>query len=405
MRMVSASPKKFHVIAAKTTGKAEETIIQQDNGILDLHTGAKYFGNGDKDFKLPHIKFEGKIIYVLGCDNRDKWQMVLGAQFGCVYIDEINTADIEFVREISTRNDYLLATLNPDDPDMPVYKEFVNRSRPFSKYAGDVPEEILDMLCEPPVSGWRYWFFSFKDNLSLTEADIQRKKQAAPPGTKLYKNKILGLRGRATGLVFECFDSRRNTFQEGELQLRIERGEVRFVRFTSGLDTAYSTKSPDTISMIFQGIDSRKRLFTLEERIIQNAELSIPMAPSDIAAEYVAFLEHCRQKWGLALDVFVDSADQATMTELLKYKRRTGCLYRFNNSYKKVTILDRIHLQSGWMASGHYLVNQTCVAHLRELGCYAWSEDGKGPEDGHDHTINANQYAWIPYRDGIGGEA
>ena len=40
MRMVSQSPKKLHAIAAKTTGKAEETIIQQDNGILDLHRNA-----------------------------------------------------------------------------------------------------------------------------------------------------------------------------------------------------------------------------------------------------------------------------------------------------------------------------------------------------------------------------
>ena len=134
MRMVSASPKKLHVIAAKTTGKAEETIIHQDNGILDLHQNARYFGNGDKDYKLPHIKFENKIIYILGYGSRDKWEMVLGAQFGCVYIDEINTADIEFVREMSTRNDYLMATLNPDDPSLPVYREFVNRSRPYKKY-------------------------------------------------------------------------------------------------------------------------------------------------------------------------------------------------------------------------------------------------------------------------------
>ena len=52
MRMVSQSAKKLHVIAAKTTGKAEETIIHQDNGILDLHKNARYFGNGDsKDDK------------------------------------------------------------------------------------------------------------------------------------------------------------------------------------------------------------------------------------------------------------------------------------------------------------------------------------------------------------------
>ena len=79
MRMVSASPKKLHIIASKTTGTAEKNIIQQDNGILDLHQNAEYFGNGDKDNKLPHIKFEGKIIYVLGYDNKDKWQNVLGS--------------------------------------------------------------------------------------------------------------------------------------------------------------------------------------------------------------------------------------------------------------------------------------------------------------------------------------
>ena len=191
MRMVSQSSKKIHAIAAKTTGKAEETIIQQDNGILDLHRNAVYCGNGDKDYKLPHIKFEGKIIYILGYSSRDKWEMVLGAQFGCVYIDEINTADIEFIREMSTRNDYLLATLNPDDPSLPVYKEFVNRSRPFKKYAKDVPPEIMAELNEEPVPDWRYWFFSFTDNLSLTPEQVEKKKASAPKGTKLYKNILL----------------------------------------------------------------------------------------------------------------------------------------------------------------------------------------------------------------------
>lgn len=37
MRMVSASPKKLHILASKTTGTAEKNFIQQDNGILDLH--------------------------------------------------------------------------------------------------------------------------------------------------------------------------------------------------------------------------------------------------------------------------------------------------------------------------------------------------------------------------------
>lgn len=46
-----------------------------------------------------------------------------------------------------------------------------------------------------------------------------------------------------------------------------------------GLDTAYSSKSPDTISMIFQGITEDRRLITLAEKVYNNAELENPIAP------------------------------------------------------------------------------------------------------------------------------
>lgn len=399
MRMVSASQKKLHVIAAKTTGKAEETIIQQDNGILDIHTNAVYCGNGDKDYKLPHIKFEGKILYVLGYDNKDKWQNVLGAQFGCVYIDEVNTANIEFVREISTRNDYLLATLNPDDPSLPVYKEFVNRSRPYRKYAQDVPKEILSELTEEAVPTWRYWFFSFTDNLSLSAEDIERKKLAAPKGTKLYKNKILGLRGRATGLVFVNFDRSRHV--KGKDFAR----QATFVQFTAGVDTAYSQKSPDTIAMTFFGITDRGHIIQLDERVYNNAELQEPLAPSDTVRNLIDFLERNRQEWGFVRSVFIDSADEATITECNKYKRQHGSIYSFVPAWKQTKIIDRINLQLNWFAKDCYFVLEHCRHTIAELELYSWQEDKDNtPEDGHDHCINSSQYAWLPFKNKIRGE-
>ena len=402
MRMVSRSSKKIHIIASKTTGTAEKNIIQQDNGILDIHPAAKYFGNGDKDYKMPHIKFEGKIIFILGYDNRDKWELVLGSQFGCVYIDEINTANIDFVREISTRNEYLLATLNPDDPSLPVYKEFINRSRPYKKYASDVPREIMEELTETPVPKWRYWFFTFRDNLSLSEADIQKKKQSAPPGTKLYKNKILGLRGKATGLVFPNFDRKKHVVTAEWVRTRVREGRIRFRKFTAGLDTSYSSKSQDTIAMIFQGITEDRKLITLSEKVYNNAELGTPLAPSDTTVKFETFLEQCRKDWGFAKDVFVDNADQATITELRKYKRLKSSLYNFLDAYKKLAIVDRIKLQLGWIQQGCYLVVDTCKEHISELERYSWDEDKDIPEDRNDHTINSGQYAWIPYRQMIG---
>ena len=410
MLKVSASTKKLHVIAAKTTGKAEETIIQQDNGILDLHKNARYYGNGDKDYKLPHIKFEGKIIYILGYDNRDKWQMVLGAQFGCVFIDEINTADIEFVREMSTRNDYLMATLNPDNPTLPIYKEFVNRSRPYKKYENDIPKSIRAELTEAPVPGWRYWFFSFNDNLSLTAEDIEKKKAAAPKGTKLYKNKIKGERGKATGLVFPNFNSKKHVkTEEWALQfLTNDRKAERFIQFTSGLDTAYSQKSPDTFALTFSGITSGGKHIQLEERVYNNTERAKqglePIAPSDLAPLYTKFLDYCTDKWGLTRYGYVDSADQATLTELYKYKRSKGVIYTFTPAWKQLKIIDRIMLMSGWIQSGHWFILDNCPNTIQEFESYSWDEkQDNTPEDGNDHCINSNQYGWIPYKSKIGG--
>lgn len=395
MRMVSASPKKLHIIASKTTGTAEKNIIQQDNGILDLHHTAQYHGNGDKENRLPHISFEGKIIYVLGYDNKDKWQNALGGQYGCVYIDEINTADIEFVREVSTRNDYLMATLNPDDPNLPVYKEFVNRSRPYEKYAADVPPEIMRELKEPPVDGWRYWFFTFRDNLSLTQEDIDRKIAAAPPGTKLYKNKIQGLRGKAVGLVFTCFTGK-NIISAAQAH------ELSFLRFSAALDTSYSQSSPDTMAFTFVGITTDRRCVLLDEAVYNNADRSEPLAPSDIPKTFEAFLEKNRKLWGFAKNAFIDSADQATVLECRKYQRQQGSIYDFQGAFKKTKIIDRIHLQNAWLAAGDFLVVESCKEYINELNTYSWREDKDEPEDGHDHCINSCQYAWLPFRDKIG---
>ena len=103
MLQVAKSKKKQHVIAAKTTGVAEKNIIQKEYGITDVFGEfVKYNGNGDKDDKIPHIRYSTpngeKVIYILGYDNKEKWKMALGSQFGCVLIDEVNTANVKFVR-------------------------------------------------------------------------------------------------------------------------------------------------------------------------------------------------------------------------------------------------------------------------------------------------------------------
>lgn len=409
MAKVAESPKKLHIIAADDTGTAEKNIINKDLGILDdFGVLVEYNGSGTKDDKIPHLIFHtsqgDKTIYVLGYGNKKKWKKALGGQYGCLYIDEINTADIDFVREAAMRCDYLMATLNPDDPNLEVYKEYINCSRPLPEWEHETPNEIKDELKEEPKPGWVHWFFSFKDNWGLSEEKLRMIVSNTPKGTKIWKNKIQGLRGKATGLIFPNFDRKKHVVSEKWIRQQIKDGKLKFKKFTAGLDTSYSSKSPDTIAMIFQGITEDRKLITLAEKVYSNADLDNPLAPSDTAVKFIGFLEQCRKDWGFAKEVYIDSADQATITELRKYKRLHGCLYNFIDAYKKVEILDRIKLQLGWIQQGCYLVMDTCTEHLAELDKYSWDEEKDKPEDRNDHTINANQYAWIPYRQMIGFE-
>lgn len=410
---VAKNPKKQHVISGLDTGTIEKNVLNKDLGVLDIFNGlVEYNPNGKGSESMPHLVFKtptgNKIIYILGYDNKARWKKALGGQYGCLYIDEVNVADMEYVREASMRCDYLMATLNPDNPELPIYKEYINHARPLPQYANDGPPELLGMLNEPPKEGWVWWYFSFDHNAGLPE---EKKKQIisnVPVGTKIYKNKILGLRGKTSGLVFNNFDRKRHLIREEDAKALIKTTKLQkehFEKFSAGLDTAYSSQSPDTIAMTYIGITNLGRCILLEEKIYNNSELSEPIAPSDTVVNYIAFLDRCRNKWGATRDAFIDSADQATITEFKKYKRKNGCLYNFNPAWKQMKIVDRINLQLGWFAKDRFFVVDTCKAYTTELESYSWKEDKDlEPEDANDHLINSAQYAWIPYTPKIGGK-
>lgn len=417
MLKVAESPKKLHILAADDTGAAEKNIINKDLGILDdFGMLVEYKGNGSGEYKMPHILFHtsggDKIVFVVGYGNKRKWKDALGGQYGCLYIDEINTADIDFVREASMRCDYLMATLNPDDPSLDVYKEYINCSRPLPEWEAETPQEIKDELKEEPKPRWVHWFFSFDDNAGLPEEKKQRIIQNTPKGTKIWKNKILGLRGKATGLVFSNFDRKIHVKSKEWAGQFVQRpGEPKkkefFMYFSVGIDTSYSQKSPDTIALSFLGITNKGRCIVLAEKVYNNAELEKPLAPSDTVINIVDFMDRNRKEWGFAKNAFLDNADQATMQEWNKYKRRNGCVYVLNDAWKQMEIIDRINAQLGWFAYDAdkepcFYVLDTCPEYIHELEIYSWREDKDNtPEDGHDHMVNSVQYGWIPYQSKI----
>lgn len=412
MLRVAESPRRLHVLAGLDQGTIEKNIITKELGILeDFGDLVEYCPGGRGEDRMAHLVLHtsdgDKKIYVLGYADKARWKKALGGQYGCLYIDEINIADMEFVREASMRCDYLLATLNPDDPALPVYEEYINHSRPLPGWKQDTPPEILKELNQEPKPGWVHWFFSFSHNAGLTPEKVARIVGMVAPGTKLYKNKILGLRGRATGLVFHLTDD--SLMDAGQLrEMLAAPGGPHWAQLSCGVDTSYSQQTEDTFAFVFTGILTNRWKVTLAAEVHSNKERArqhlAPLAPSDIPPLLLAFLERQRTEWGFARVVYIDSADQATITECIKYKRMQGCVYDFVPAWKKMPVIDRINLECGWLAHGqHRILRESCGPMIREYNAYSWREDRDNePEDRNDHTINAEQYSWLPYKDKIG---
>lgn len=413
MLKVADSHQKQHIISGLDLGTIEKNMITKDLGVLDVFGSlVEYNASGRGENRLPHLLYQTpkgeKVVYILGYNDKARWKKALGSQSGCILIDEINVADMDYVREASIRCDYMMATLNPDDPNLPVYSEYINHSRPLGKWKDDTPEQILIELSKvEPKPGWVHWFFSFKDNEGATQEKIDQIMSMSPQGTKVYKNKILGLRGRHTGLIFDLRDDQ--LIKESWLIKEIEEGRIKWRILFASVDTSYSRKSDDTIAFFFQGITTEGVLIklaveTYNNTLISKAHQNI-IAPSDLPPLIHSFLDKWVRKYGMIDCCYIDSADAASNAEVDKYKREKGSIYTFSPSWKKLPVIDRLMLERGWSAQGYVrIVADHCKAHIDEQNVYSWLENKQEPEDANDHTINASQYGWMPYKHMIATE-
>lgn len=416
---VRRSKKKLHVIAGLDLGVIEKNLIDRDFGLLEIQgtyhpkynpKGVLFFPSGKGSMGVPHIWLKGydgkdKIILLAGYKDVSRWKKILGGQYGAVYIDEMVHADMAFIRQIFMRCDVLIGSSNPDDPDKEIYKEYINRCRPLPQLAEGAPPELVEMLNEPAEDGWIWGYFGLDDNIGLPKEKKEMIIKSHTPGTADYMHYVQGVRGKAEGIIFDNFERRKHIRNEKEvIKFLDKKNEEYFIQFSAGLDTAYSEKTDDTIAMSFIGITNKRNLYILDEEVYNNKNSKIVYAPSIIAEKYHKFLEKNRNKWGFAQNVFIDSADQATISEIKIYANKKGLIYSFNNAWKKLKIIDRIQLQKGWIATDNFYVLDNCKNYIHELQVYSWSdkENRMIPEDKNDHMINSVQYAWIPYKEKIG---
>lgn len=421
--LVSLSPKKIHLLCGYTMGKLESSIIVKENGILDIARTygyeVEYNSNGKGDIRLPHIVVRGntpqedKIIYCAGYSDTSKWKDILGNQYGIVAVDEANIADIDFLRELSMRRDYWMLTLNPDNPDLDIYKEFINRSRPLEEFKKDYPEELMNQLLSVKhKKGSIHWYFTMDDNAALSEEKKALIRNSVPEGSKQYKNKILGLRGRAEGLVFKRFDRKKQVIDIPLEELTpqtfrdlILKPYEQVTHIMVGMDSGIEKDATTLVTLLPTTMGRVIIIPSMYYDCSKNNDLS--NAPSEQAKTCERWLDFMLQR----IDIFDPNStliccDSAAVTNATAKEINLRTHYnalpvekkdRVNDTLRAIGIIEKEDfvtiVNCGYIDPVTFRKIGDTDMLIVELENQVWDKKkGNVPEDGNDHCIDALKY-------------
>jgi hypothetical protein len=216
-RRIYNSPKNHtqFVLAGKALPTIEKMYIQNNNSFYNLYKPlCEYTAKGQGGAKILVKTPTGvKIIYLAGYNDKTRWSDILGLTIHGFDIEEINIADEEFVNEVMVRvfrnSGFLLCTCNGGDPDTSVYVDHLNKCRPLPQRANEIPPETwLELNKSEPNDRYRYYFFKFDDNPTMTEEEKEALLDSIPKGSYQWKTKILGIRGIREGVIYADYMSR-----------------------------------------------------------------------------------------------------------------------------------------------------------------------------------------------------
>jgi hypothetical protein len=263
--MNSPRGKNQFIVAASSVGTAEKMVIDNPSSFYNLFRGVcdyKKSGTGGARIEVS-TETDTKRIYLIGYDNKARYKQILGLNIAGFLIEEIQITNDDFVREAFTRlyrdNGFLYATGNAGLPDQLVYQDYLNKGRPVDRWAKDIPTETLRELSEKePDPNFRYWWFGFRDNPTLTEQQIGELYNSHPPGSFEYNSKILAIRGYVEGLLYaklmdDLFISKENNGLGKNVRFQDINHGVAFERMNVGIDIGDRAKTVFVLSGTTRG--------------------------------------------------------------------------------------------------------------------------------------------------------
>jgi hypothetical protein len=216
-RRVYNAPKEQtqFVLAGKSLPVLEKMYIHNMTSFYNIYKPlCEYTAKGQGGAKILVRTPTGvKIIYLAGYDNKSRWSDILGLTIHGFDVEEINIADDEFISELFIRvfrnSGFLICSCNGGDPDTLVYTDYLNQCRPDEKWQHEVPQETMKELERSKANDrFKYYFFNFDDNPTMTQDERQALFESIPKGSYQWMTKILGIRGIREGVIYADYMTR-----------------------------------------------------------------------------------------------------------------------------------------------------------------------------------------------------
>lgn len=342
------STAKRHLVASLDFETLNNNILDADG--FGLLTKFKSYCSELKKDKIGAYYIEVncgvygvKKISLCAYGNKAKWKKVLGGSIECIFIDEANIADPQFVnecysRQVSFENPFTIYTLNGDVPTASIY-EHIN----CSKIVGACPVSIrAEIEKVRRKEGFYYTHWKMQDNPIMTAEKLAAAYALYPAGSYYYTIKILGERGTPGVLIYIDYMDESKLIQKLDIQ--------KYHSFIVSMDVG-ATRAQNSITLTGFLYDYRGAAFFDKSTFKQ-------VGYAEKTRNLISYVQRCRNIGAKNIEsVIIDSAEQNYIEDLKAEFRRLN-FPPVIGSYK-ATIKERIDMGCLLMSRGKLLFNDT----------------------------------------------
>ena len=362
---------RIHLATGTTMANAKLNIGDANGFGLEYifrgqcHWG-KYKDNEALYVKGPATGNRQRIVIFAGAAKEDSYKKIRGNSYGMWIATEINlhhrnTIREAFNRTIAADRRKIFWDLNPDNPNAPIYKEYID------KYAKqDAAGEL--------IGGYNYMHCTLYDNINLTRERIREIESQYTVGSIWYLQDIKGMRVTAQGLIYQQIAEDMNS---RAYQMRLTEKPKDIMEIILGVDFGGSGSGHAfSATAITRGYQDVVSLAAERHECRDENGNQIEIDPEQLGQLFVDFCLKVINLYGYITVVYCDSAEQTLILGIKASLRKAGLGWvRVENALKE-EINDRIRLTTRLMAQGRYhYMDLMCDCLTAAFSSAVWDTD------------------------------